>query len=239
MQRAESRGLVLRSIDYKQRQRIITVLTEDRGVISLIVKGMSKKRSELFSLTSPFTVGEFHYTIHRSDLYLLHDASLIASNLDLRNRLESLEAAGEICTALLSSQMPGKPAPLLFHLATTFLKQIPLFEDPSPLVVSFLLKLLKHEGVLSGDPACVHCGLSATHLFSGEPLCSAHAPYSAKQLNEEQWQQFYALLDVRDFTSLRKLAVDRSFCLMIKRYIKDCERGDSNPQEVTLTTTSR
>lgn len=216
MQREESRGLVLRAIDYKQRQRIITVLTEDRGIISLMVKGLSKKQSHLFSLTSPFSVGEFHYTIHRSDLYYLRDASLISSNLELRGSLKHMQAAGEMCQALLTSQMPGKAAPLLFQLAVSFLKHIPLFEDPSALVASFLLKLLKHEGLLSPQHSCTHCDRPPRYLIQGEALCIEHAPYAAHALDEEEWEQFFILLEARDFGALKELKLSSSLSQAIR-----------------------
>jgi DNA repair protein RecO len=207
MQHQESEGLVLRAIEYKQQQKILTLLTRNQGIIHLIAKGINQKKSHLFSLTTPFSIGEFHYTIHRSELYSLRDATLKNAHLELRTNLSYLQAAGQICNALIASQLPGKSAPLLYKLALSYLEQIPLFEDLSSLIPSFLLKILKHEGLLSSHQSCTHCESPPTHLSFGEPLCSSHAPYFAQKMEEKEWEPFFALLEVHRFSTLKVLAL--------------------------------
>lgn len=144
-------GLVLRSIDFRDRQKILTLFTPTMGMISLIVKGINRKKSHLLTLTSPFTRGEYLFRISRSDLYTFQDGTPLATNNSLRENLNHIEAAILLSKALLKSQMPEKPAPALYKLTTTYLEHLPTFDDPTPLTASFLLKLLKHEGHLALD----------------------------------------------------------------------------------------
>lgn len=142
-------GLVLRSIDYKDRQKIITLYTPTRGLISLIVKNITRKKSHLLTLTSPFTKAEYHFLIGKSDLYTFCDGTPLATHNNLRENLSHLQSATTLLKALLSSQLPGKPAPALYVLALTYLKHLPSFTNPETLSASFLLKLLMHDGHLN------------------------------------------------------------------------------------------
>lgn len=204
MQQVDDEGLVLRTVEYKQRQRIITLFTKNHGLIHLIVKKISRKKSDLLSLTTPFSIGEFQYIMYRSDLYSLEDAMVKNANLELRKSLSHLEAAAQLTNAVLASQMPGKSSPLLYHLITCYLKQAPLFENPSLLTGSFLLKLLKHEGLLFDQRRCAHCSSLPTHLFFGEPLCNAHASPLALKMDQEEWNSFFFLLETTRFSLLKK-----------------------------------
>lgn len=143
-----SEGIVLRSIDYQDKQKIITLFTPESGLLSLFVKRISPKNLALLSLATPFSQAEFIYAAGRSDLYRFRDGTLIEGHLDLRGSLSYLQTAGELVQSVLQSQMPGKPAPALYALLSSYLKHIPHFEDPSPLIASFYLKILQHEGLL-------------------------------------------------------------------------------------------
>ncbi len=223
MHQVESEGLVLRTVEYKSRQRIITLFTKDHGLASLIVKKISRKKPDLLSLTTPFSVGEFQYTISRSELYSLQDGTLKNANLALRKSLGHLKAAGQLINALLVSQLPGKSSPLLYQLTVSYLEQIPLFENPSLLTASFLLKLLKYEGFLFHQRRCAHCLSFPTYLSFGEPLCNSHAPPSAQKMDEEEWNCFFSLLEITRFSLLKQLFLkqelnEKIFCSFRQRY---------------------
>jgi len=142
-------GIILKSTLYKESHRIIQMFTSEAGLISVMVKGV--KTPERMALLSPFSQIEVFFRKKLSDLYSLKDGSLIAGNLFLREKWDYLETAGKMAQLILHSQMPGKPAPLLYALLLACLKQLPHFEEPAPLLLLFYLKLLTHEGLLSLD----------------------------------------------------------------------------------------
>lgn len=154
MREEKQEGIVLRSLDFKDREKIITLFTKERGLVSLIVKGITKKKSHLLTLTSPFTHGEYHYSIRRSDLYPFKDGTPITTHHTLRKSLAHIETATTIARSLLSSQLPGKAAPALYRLTLAYLKIVPEIEDPLALSTSFFLKLLLHDGHLTTMPTC-------------------------------------------------------------------------------------
>ncbi len=205
MQEEKTEGIVLRSQDYKERHRIITLFSP-HGLISLIVKNISRKNARLLALTTPFSHGEYIFRQNRSDLFRFWDGTVFNDHLDLRQHLKSLQAAGALANAILTSQMMGKPAPALFALYKSYHKQICSFEDPAPLLASFYLKLLKHEGLLSLSPHCARCEKNAAQaLDSGESFCSQHAAQDSIVFSSSEWNILFALHGVQQFSTLRNL----------------------------------
>lgn len=190
-------GIVLRSTIFKENHRIITLFTSEAGLISLMVKGV--KSPERMVLLTPFSQIEVFFRKKLSDLYLLKDGSLIADNLFLREKWDYLETAGKMAQIILHSQMPGKPAPLLYALFLACLKQLPQFEEPAPLLLLFYLKLLTHEGILSLDDRAVF------------PI-----PLSA-----QQWDIMMELASSKSFKGLHKRKGLTSLLQQLEKNLKD------------------
>ena len=237
----KAEGLVLRTLDYKDRQKIITLFTPTRGLISLIIKGITRKKSHLLTLSSPFTQGEYHFHIGRSELYTFKDGTPLATHHNLRSDLSLIETAATMAKALLLTQLPGKSTPALYALILAYLKELPNF-NPNILSSSFHLKLLKHDGLLSLSPHCAVCNQKPTHLFLCEPYCQLHAPSRSHPFDESEWETLITLTEARSFAALKKRSLSEALHQKISNLVLEkikCERGDSNPHEVSLTTPSR
>ena len=199
-------GIVLRSLEYKERQRILTVFTEQFGLISVIVKGLSKKSHHLLALTTPFSQSAFVLRRQRSELFNFLDGTLLDEHLSLRGTFAHLQAAGRLGQAILRSQLPEKAAPDLYALFVSYLKQIPHLTDPTSLLLSFQLKLWKHEGHLELSDECSSCQATPTHyLQEGESVCSLHAKSHAQSFSAKEWTTLKELLHVRSFQKLQTI----------------------------------
>jgi DNA repair protein RecO (recombination protein O) len=211
MNEEKTEGIVLRSQDFKERDRIITLFSP-QGLISLIVKSISRKNARLLSLTTPFSHGEFIYRQSSSELFRFHDGTVLDDHLILRQNLKSLQTAGALANAILSSQMAGKPAPALFVLYKFYHKQISHFADPAPLLASFYLKLLKHEGLLSISSHCASCEKKTAHLlYNGESMCSQHNIQDAMHFSSSEWETLLSLDGAQQFSALRTLSLSPLF----------------------------
>jgi len=211
MREEKTEGIVLRALDYKDRQKIITVFTVECGLISLIVKGISRRALRLLALTSPFCRAEFHFARGRSDLYRFIDGTVLDENLSLRQKYSFLETAGRLAHAVLRSQLPGKPSPALYALFSAYLKQAPLFEQHQTLTTSFLLKMLKHEGLISLEELCLHCNNAPSRCIDrGESLCSAHAAPHALRFTDAEWALLFNLASAQNFSLLQQQTIEGS-----------------------------
>ena len=221
MQEGKTEGIVLRSLDYRDGQRIITVFTR-HGLISLIVKGITKNNSQLLTLTSPLCEGEFAFKQNHSQLLLFVDGSVIDFHLCLRKRLASLETAALLTQTILTSQLEGKPAFNVYSLFRLYLKQISSFDTPRVLLASFQLKLLSLEGMLSLSSTCNRCqSRQALFLNKGESLCMAH-PREGEGFcfSSTEWSFLLQLQQAQQFSSLRTLLLPSHLSQKIDVYFK-------------------
>lgn len=54
-----TQAIVLRSVDWRENDRILTLLTPDRGRVDVLARGCRKAKSPLMSASQLFTLGEY------------------------------------------------------------------------------------------------------------------------------------------------------------------------------------
>lgn len=151
-----SKAIVLKSVFFKDNQKIITLFSEKLGLISALIKGYSSPMKS--SLSELFCEAEYIFSKGNSDLRKYQDASILDLHLPLRGKLSYLKSASCLAQSLLSTQLPEKPSPHLYALFSSFLKQIPFFTSQETLLCCFYLKFLRHEGLYHKE--CEMPGLS-------------------------------------------------------------------------------
>ncbi|MFS8563609.1 MAG: DNA repair protein RecO [Rhabdochlamydiaceae bacterium] len=183
MKEERAEGIVLKTFDYKENERIVTVFTSHEGVIALIAKHI--KNQNKIALTTPFCQAEFLFTKGKSDLCKLQDGTILNDHHFLRRSLPHLQAAAEMVKIVLKSQLPGKPAPQLYALLLACLSQLAHFTDTFTLIGSFYLKLLMHEGLLSWE---------SSHLF----------PFTVTDI---EWNSLKQLALTRSFKEMHSMSL--------------------------------
>ncbi|MFC2049265.1 DNA repair protein RecO [Chlamydiota bacterium] len=169
----QAEGIVLQTTPFKDYDRILTLFSP-HGLLKFFVKISKRDYLHSAALTSPWTHIELHYTAGRKDLHRMTEGTILAQNLKLRDRFETLTAADTMVQALLRSQWQGKPAPKLYILFRLFLEHLPTCENPQAGATAFLIKILSHEGLLQ-----LSSELSSpqpTSRYGGEQYPPSHAP---------------------------------------------------------------
>ncbi len=142
-------GITLSSKPFGERDKILHVFTFSHGLISVIIKRLSAKKSVLLTAAGHFCESEFIFRRSRTEMVTLQEASILEENLFIRSSLAMIECASSMAMAILKSQIPFKPAPGVYLLLSGYLKKLASFETPHTLAASFYLKLLLHEGLLN------------------------------------------------------------------------------------------
>ena len=106
MSERREEGIVLKSTPFKDADRIVTVFTPNQGVLSFIVKRLSKNRPAMVNLTTPLCRGEFIFKTGRSQLHRFIDGTILDLHLPLRQSYERLDYGAKMLSAILTSQMP-------------------------------------------------------------------------------------------------------------------------------------
>jgi DNA repair protein RecO (recombination protein O) len=147
MQVITTEGIVLKSLPFRDYDRILTIFTPQHGLIKIIANKGTFSRQK--SGVSPLAFGHFVCSIGKSELWKCQEIGIINAHLELRQNLASLEAALEMLQALCLSQLEGNPAPELYLLFKIYLAKVKTSTLPRNLTASFKLKLLQFEGVLT------------------------------------------------------------------------------------------
>lgn len=204
----KTEGIVLKSMEFRERQRIIQLITPDHGLLSVIVRRIDPKNTRLINLTSPLSQAEWVIKPTRGELWSFIDGSLFSLHLPIRQELSRLTAAQSMFKKILSTQLPQKPIPDLYNLLKSFLKRLHSSPSPKILALAFTLKLYLHDGHLSTHPICIQCQKPASFYFhSGSLHCSLCAPPYSILVTSVEWEQLYTLAHTRSFSLLETMSI--------------------------------
>ena len=176
--RAEA--IVLRTHKLGEADRIITLLTRDRGKIRAVAKGVRRTKSKFGARLEPFS---------RVDLLVFQGKSL-----DIITQAESLNAYGQdlaldyslwtagqtmLETADRLTQEESISAESQYLLLVGALRTLVSGEHAAALVLdAFLLRSLSLAGYSPNLDACVICGIAGVqpffHVATGGALCVEH-----------------------------------------------------------------
>ena len=181
-------GVVIKTAPFQDYDRILTVFSPERGLVKLIVKGAESSKRKLSAIAAPFTRAEFIYRSGKGEIAFCREVSPINQYLFLRENYSVLDASSEILNSIYRSQWTEKSAHELYSLLIVYLDHIKEAVNPYSVSSSFLLKTMKHEGLLHLCDVCQVCqkSLQSWHLFQGNTFCSVHSPLHAVQLEFEE-----------------------------------------------------
>lgn len=189
-------------------ERIVTLFTRELGIISLIIKRIGKNDHNKRTLTSTLTRGQYILSPSKSELFYLVEGTIQDTYLPIRGDFEKLQAAGKIVAAITQTQWAGKPQPRLFDLLTSYLHALKESRVPKTLCLSFLLKLLKHEGLLPTFDLCHICHEELPLFFSETKLCCQKCAKDQKApVSYEDLQILAILTHATRFEQLNELPI--------------------------------
>lgn len=95
----ELKGLVIRTADINESDRLLTVFTDEFGVVSAMARGARTLKSRKMSSTMQFCYSKFVF-MKRGEYYYVKEAELIENFYGIRDTLEGLALAGYIAEVL-------------------------------------------------------------------------------------------------------------------------------------------
>lgn len=154
----KTEGLVLREVDYKDADRILTVLTRDYGKLTLRARGVRKTKGTLKSACQLLTYSEFSIQ-ERNGFHTITEALPIEMFTGLRGDLELLSLGSYFAQFSEVVAMEGEPNAELLSLTLNALYALSRLQKPQRLVkAAYELRascILGYEPDLSG---CAGCG---------------------------------------------------------------------------------
>lgn len=183
----KTKALVLREIKYKEADKILTVLTENEGKLSLSARGVMRQKSKLAAGSQLFTFSDMTLYENKGKWYL-KETQTIEQFLGLRDDIENIALAAyfaELLEAVCDEDSPDGQI-LSLGLNSLFALSNKLYE-PEHIKASFELRLMCLSGY---EPAVLHCPVCGNvnieqPVFStveGTVMCSscANAAYTGR-----------------------------------------------------------
>lgn len=156
MERFCCTALLLSRIDFGESDRILTLLTEERGKLSAFARGARKSRRRFAGVLEPFSLIQVSLRSSRGALYQLDEASLLDGFDALRRDLGAMSRAAYACELTRELCRESAAAGEFFSLLRAFLCGS---ADPVELM-RFELGALSLSGLRPSLDYCVMCGTS-------------------------------------------------------------------------------
>lgn len=144
-----TKAIILRSVDYQESSKIVTIFSKEHGKIALMVHGAKKPKSKFSGLISPGNMLDvvYYYKSTRS-VQTLSKAGLIVSlqsqNIDMK-RLSLVYAVLELSVQILHDNEVNDP---VFNLLENFLLWVQHQQEIAPSLFCYLqLRLMTVTGI--------------------------------------------------------------------------------------------
>ena len=154
----QSRALLLRSVDYRDTDRIVTLLTEDYGKLSALARGARKSQRRFGGALQPYVLMNAQFRPGRGELAHLEQVSVDRSFHAILRSLEAIGAAGA-ALAVIRERVPDyEPEPAIFDTAVSFLAALNDGASPEEALLSLQIRALAILGFAPTLDRCVLCG---------------------------------------------------------------------------------
>ena len=169
-------GIVLRSYPFGDADRVVVLLSPNRGKIRTVAKGIRKTKSRFGGRLEPFTHVDLVLYEGRN-LDTITQVAVIEPFPHLRGDLDAVVAAGTMVEASDAVAQEEETSIRLFLLLQRGLRALESGLRGSDLITSYLLKLADVVGVAPALARCAACGrtdgLDRFSFSGGGVLCAA------------------------------------------------------------------
>jgi len=152
------KGIVIKSIDYKESDKILTILTFEKGKITVIAKGVKKVRAKLSHATRLLYCGNFEI-IEAKNRKILTDASIIADYTNISSDLKKFYYAAhyvEIASMAVMEEQPDEDVVRLLLNTLYMLAKDKV--EMKLLTVLYEMRMVALNGFAPNMDSCTLCG---------------------------------------------------------------------------------
>ena len=148
----------MRSIDYRDTDRIVTLLTEDEGKLSALARGARRSQRRFGGALQPYVLMRAEYRPGRGELAHLERVSVERSFHRILQSLDAIGSAGAAMAVIRERVPDHEPEPLVFDGAVRFLHALEHGAPPEECLLSLQIRILNVLGFAPTLDQCVSCG---------------------------------------------------------------------------------
>ncbi|MBM7701488.1 DNA repair protein RecO [Metabacillus iocasae] len=149
-------GIVIRTNDYGESNKIVTIYSRELGKVGMMARGAKKPSSRLSATTQLFTYGHF-FVQAGSGMGTLHQGEVISSMRSIREDIFCTAYASYIVELTDKVTENNKPNPFLFEFLYQTLSYMNEGYDLDVLTYIYEMKMLNVLGLYPSLNECVFC----------------------------------------------------------------------------------
>ena len=162
----ETDGLVIRSVDYKDADKILTVLCADRGRMTVIVRGARSRNSPFLSASQVFSYASMVIFENRGRCSL-NEAKVLSPFSGLSRSAVNMSLASYVVEVLQTEPEDSRIDPDILRLALNSLYALSeQLYPPEQVKTAFELRYMAMSGYEPDLDCCFECGGSLTETGS-------------------------------------------------------------------------
>lgn len=154
----QGKGIVLRSLEFGESDRLVTFLSRDWGKIKAICKNARKVKSRFLASLTPLNYVEIVFFGRQGrSLFRLNACEIVNPLSRLRSDLEAFLAALYLVDIVEALSPEGEANEPVFQLLLEVLNLLPGYKNPGPLLRFFEIRFLDYLGYRFETEKCLHC----------------------------------------------------------------------------------
>lgn len=152
----KTEAIVIRTTNYAESDKILTLYSREQGKIGVMAKGVRKPKSRLAAVSQLFTYGHYIYYA-RSKTPLLNQGEVLNSFRHIKEDLYKTSYAAYVVELMDKLMVDGEKNPFLFQLLYHTLTYMQEDKDPEILTRIFEVKMLQAAGLRPQLDVCSRC----------------------------------------------------------------------------------
>lgn len=216
------KGLVIKTVDIADNDKLITLYTEEKGIITAVANGSKAIKSRYMAATQLFCYS--NYVLYKkSDRFWVREVDLIESFFDLRLKLERTALATYVCDVINYVAVAEEPDIPLLRLTLNTLFAISQEKHALPKIkAAFELRCASIIGFSPDVYACSKCEKSKGDFFldilDGKLLC-AECKSKGNQTSISNAYEQEHLSTICYVTELARLAMEYVINCPIEKFL--------------------
>lgn len=169
-------GLVVRTVDLTGSDKLLSILTAERGLLVAVANGSRSLRSRYLAASQLFCYATFVLE-SRGERFWVREAELVESFFDLRLNIVSTALAHYVCEVAADVTVPEQPDPAILQLTLNTLHAIAGGRySHAHIKAAFEFRMAVVLGYLPDLSSCGGCGKEEGEMLldvmNGALLCS-------------------------------------------------------------------
>ncbi|NLK02768.1 MAG: DNA repair protein RecO [Clostridiaceae bacterium] len=156
MRHQRFKAFVLKSVPFGQKDRLLHLLSEQRGLSVAMAYGASSSKSRLQAVTMPFVLAEYEIFYYK-ERTTIDAGDLIEAFLPLHQDIAKLTAAAHFSQVTIDSLVQGVAEPDVYKLWGYTLHELCRNDDPALVAQIAVFRLISDLGYAPWLNDCIRC----------------------------------------------------------------------------------